>query len=618
MTLVRDLPSKEKSTFVASRSIRSNCTLLKLSDDSYLESRRFIPVGKGDKVCNDNNGLFVFVKNDMTWIEIGTVWKKAEHVKFAGKEIEIKFKEIETSTEYKLFSSLRKFHYRGGGGAGRIVPIIATTTTWDLPEVLGFIELSSSMIANTARKNFFNSPYWEQSGIGWNKWDRSATKKFSNIIVRISRFVIHPEIRGLGLAKCFLNAAAEYAKDRWHYGGFKPRFLEITADMLRYYKFLGSEFVYLGDTEGNEHRVSKDMSYLVRKALSPDGPKAMPQGGGGVMTMQRGYASQLLEYMKKHDLGFKEIINTLQYEPEHLDQVTWEALYKLNRRPKPCYAMGISKSSEEYLRKRAEIIHQSKFLGSQDLVAAKENQTFQFREIEVRAQAELFQSNDSRKLQDTFGFVGSHLNSVVVEPLSFDIKSGTVTLICGASGSGKSLLGYAIRSVCNNSQEINDLDTAVKGIQIKVRGFVEPLASFIELEPFDPSAPPLQKVNKDELSKFLKIGAMCGLAEPQLFVRPFASLSSGQKYRLQVAFAFMKQPDIVHIDNFCESLDRYTTAAVCNGIMRLASITGTAVMVATAAYENVLRYLEPEKVVLLRRGNPAVVGVKREVLAGEI
>ena len=340
---------------VVSRRLQANTAILHLSDGHTIAARRFIPIGRRDHVRVKDDGLCVFARNDGTWIDVGSAWKKENVWRIAGTRCSITFKELESDMEFRLFYQLRQFHYRGGGGAGRIVPLIAVTNTWDLPHVLGFVELSSSMIANTARKRFFDYPYHEASGHGWSRWDRATMKKYSNMVARISRFVIHPEIRGLGLAHRFLDAAIDYARSRWHYGGYRPRFLEITADMLRFYKFVGRDFVYLGDTEGNEHRLSKDMTYLVKKALSERGAQAMPQGGGGIMTMQRGYASQLLKYMQARKGRLSDIVESLQYDPEHLDQETWEALYRLNRRPKPCYAAGLTAEAKQYLARRARV-----------------------------------------------------------------------------------------------------------------------------------------------------------------------------------------------------------------------------------------------------------------------
>ena len=618
MTIQRnDTKSIEKpSVTVLSRALQTNTAILSLSDGKKIMGRRYIPIGKGDSVYQDKESLFVLAKYDHTWIEVGQPWKNKTTWKVADMLNEITFKEIESENELRLFDDLRKFHYRGGGGAGRTVPLIAVTNIWDLPRVLGFIELSSSMIANTARKRFFNYPYREANGQGWLEWDRPATKKYSNMIARISRFVIHPEIRGLGLASHFLKAAMDYAAERWHYGGYRPRFLEITADMLRYYKFVGKEFVYMGETEGNEHRISKDMAYLVKKALSPEGTKAMPQGGGGIMTLQRGYASQLIKYMQAHSRSLVDVVNSLHYEPERLDQETWEALYRLNRRPKPCYTAGLTDEAREYLFKRGNMLPSPS--NRRPSTKVRRPKSFVFKDVAVSVQAKLTQTNNSRRIQDAFGFVGSQLEAKVIQSISFELIPGTVTLVCGASGSGKSLLGLAVTNLCEASKDRTYEIQNSNGIRLKINGCVTPIAHVAEFEPLDDSRSPLEQITNTNLEKFIAICAKCGLAEPQLFVRSVSSLSSGQKYRLQLARAVLAEPDILQIDNFCEPLDRHTVVAVCKGLRGLAAELGIAVMVSTAAYERLLEILQPHQFILLRRGNPPIVRASLDGVIHEV
>ena len=324
-------PAHEGVVRVSDRRIVENQSRLQLGPDRAVTMRRYTPVGVGDYIRFNDQGAEVFVRHDKFWLSIEPAWTITVNTRIGNEEVNVIFKEIETSEELELFENLRKFHYRGGGGAGRTVPIIATTELWDLPAVLGFVEISSSMIANTARKKFFDFPYSEDPTIRWKTWDRTSSKLYSNVICRISRFVIHPEIRGLGLAKLFMSAARQYAATRWHFGGFSPRFIEITADMLKFYKFIDRDFVHMGETEGNEHRLSKDMTYLVKKALSGGG--GMPQGGGGIMTLQRGYAQQLMTFLEGSSRTLPDVINSLKYDPSLLDQETWEALHRLNRKP---------------------------------------------------------------------------------------------------------------------------------------------------------------------------------------------------------------------------------------------------------------------------------------------
>ncbi|MBB2681896.1 UNVERIFIED_ORG: ABC-type multidrug transport system ATPase subunit/GNAT superfamily N-acetyltransferase [Rhizobium esperanzae] len=597
-------------TRVLSRTIKSGEAHIRLSNGRLYVARRFIPAGEGDILRFEGASVCAYVKNDERWVEIGQPWAKRTVFSIGSDAIEVTFKEIETATELRLFEALRKFHYRGGGGAGRTIPLIATSNRWDLPTVLGFVELSSSMIANSARKRFFDFPYHEPNGPRWMSWDRAATKQFSNIICRISRFVIHPEIRGLGFAKLFSDAAKDYARSRWYYGGFKPRFLEITADMLRYYRFVDESFALMGHTEGNEHRLSKDMKYLVGKGLSEQGAKAMPQGGGGIMTLQRAYASQLIKYMSQNKKNLPEVIESLQYDAAKLDQETWESLHRVNRKPKPTYTSGLTPFSAKYVQNRRKLLEPPRQKREEK---SAERPQWALHDISITGTVEMAQTSEARSLQDAFGFVGSTLVTPILKGLSFKLTAGEVTLVCGASGAGKTMLMTTVRALLGQSEGHTRDESARQRIHFE--GQTQTLASVSVLEDLPNDAIPLELRGKAPLEDFLAITAKCGLAEPQLFVRPISSLSSGQKYRLQVALALLRKPDVLIIDNFCEPLDRYTAIAVIKGIRNLSKELNVAVVVATASYERVLELLDPDQSVLLRRGDDPIVVNRGEQIA---
>ncbi|WP_412474621.1 ATP-binding cassette domain-containing protein [Rhizobium sp. WW22] len=583
--------------------IKDDKSILKLADGQRLTMRRFFPAGTEDYIVVDGDSTLVWVKNENRFLEIGKAWSCQFQLEMPNARTTITFKEIETAEELALYDELRKFHYRGGGGIGRTVPLIGTSDQWDLPSVLGFIEISSSMIANTARKRFFDFPYGEPGGPHWKSWDRAATKKFSNIICRISRFVIHPEIRGLGIAKHFTAAAREYAASRWHFGGYRPRFLEITADMLRYYKFVDPSFALMGETEGNEHRLAKDMTYLIRKSRSDLGTKGMPQGGGGIMTLQRAYAKTLLKYLEAKNQSLHDVISTLRHDAAVLDQDMWEALHRLNRRPKPSFVSGLTPCATAYIDIRRKFLHG---LPAPKLAIGRTRQ-WKFEGVEVRAIAKMAQTSDARLLQDAFGFVGSDLKSTVVQKLDLQLTSGEVTLVCGASGSGKSLLLNALSSLLQgHAVDLYDTDSA----SLLISGEVDHRAKVGELPALPEGSVPIALRGRASLEDFIRLAAKCGLAEPQMFVRPVESLSSGQQYRLQIALAFLNNPEVLLIDNFCEPLDRYTAIAVSKGVRQLAKELNVAVVVATATYDRILPLGDVNQTILLRRGDKPVTNFK--------
>lgn len=590
----------EHVTRVVQRRVVSGRAVLSLSDGRTLEGRRYFPAGKDDYLRIVDDDVAVHVHLDDSWLPIGSSWSWRRSIDLGPHRIDLTFKEIDTDDELARFEALRRFHYRGGGGAGRTVPIIATSKIWDLPTVLGFVEVSSSMIANRARRVFLDAPYSETSGLHWQQWNAEASKKYSNAICRISRFVIHPELRGLGLAKGFMEAARRYAAERWHYGGFRPRFLEITADMLKYYPFVDQQFVFMGDTEGNQHRLSKDMTYLVRKAMG--GGDGMPEGGGGIMTLQRGYASQLMRYLATNSRPLEDVVNSLRHEPALLDQGTWEALHRLNRRPKATYVAGLTADARAYVERRRVLQAGGR---STTPKKQKEAKMWVIRDLSLSAHTAISQSSEARHLQDAFGFVGASLTSEILAGLTFELRGGEITLVCGASGSGKSLLVSACAGLLKGAPRENDQLPA--GTRIDLEGTISSPAKVIELSAVQGDLTPLELKGQASLEDFLSITAKCGLAEPQLFVRPVHSLSSGQRYRLSVALAFLARPEVVIIDNFCEPLDRFTALAVLRGIKHLASETRTAVLAATAAYDRLQALPEIDQVVLLRRGDDPVV-----------
>ncbi|GEM_PF-1627252 len=601
MELENELFEDAHPTAIKSRRLVGGQAQLILANGNSISARRYIPLGAKNIVRQNADCVEVLAERDNCWVTVSPSWEKLASINLGTIPLKLRFKEIENEEELSLFESLRGFHYRGGGGAGRSVPIICCVEAPDLPRVIGFVELTSSMIANSARASFFSLPYREQSGLHWKTWDRVASRNYSNLICRIARFVIHPELRGLGLATHFLDAARSFAAERWHYGGFKARFLEITADMLRFYPFLDPNFVCMGETEGNEHRVSKDMKYLVKKALGPEGAKAMPQGGGGVMTMQRAYATKLLAHMAEADCSLDEAVSALQFDPGKLDQGAWEALHKLNRKPKPCYIAGLTSDAKEYLERCASrsMKRVVNVANRKKANASRRQQTWRFVDLSAVARSPISQSTKGRILQDTFGFVGSDLEAAVFGPQDVEIAAGETLLVCGASGSGKSVFLDAIESTFTEAVDAGSESGPT------LAGEVSAPARVSRFRDLDAALTSLDYVEQSDLATFLSVAARCGLAEPQLLVRPISTLSSGQAYRLQLALAILEEPDILLIDNFCEPLDRFSARAVCKGLESLTKEFAIATIAATASYDRLEEIFSPDATLMLRRGDRA-------------
>ena len=159
-------------------------------------------------------------------------------------------KEITEPDEADAYEALAQFHYRGHMLRGRTAKLIVRSFHPAYPRVIGYIELATPFYMNKARASVLNARFRGQ-GVGWDVWDMAATKRFTNVIVRIARCIIYPEFRGLGLGQILVKHAAEFARTRWQVARMKPQFLEVSADMLKFVPFAQKAgMTYVGETEG--------------------------------------------------------------------------------------------------------------------------------------------------------------------------------------------------------------------------------------------------------------------------------------------------------------------------------------------------------------------------------
>ena len=82
-------------------------------------------------------------------------------------------------------------------------------------------------------------------------------------------------------------------------------------------------------------------------------------------------------------------------------------------------------------------------------------------------------------------------------------------------------------------------------------------------------------------------------------MRPSETLSTGQRYRLSIAMALAKKPNLLTIDEFCESLDNYATAAVCRHFQKVIKRDHIAAIVATANSSRIVAELRPDRILRL-------------------
>lgn len=553
---------------------------------------RFALVGKGDRVRQEKNRWLVNPRKSQDEVQISPAWQTCHRLPVCGRRMEIIVKEIETPEEMEGYQFLTRCHYRDGGGVARRAPLIAKLTAADLPEVVGFVELSSCFLVNVPRKKILNQPFADdERKVEWKKWDMDTASKYTNVVVRISRCVVFPELRGIGLAPLLTGAAVDFARERWHLGGLRPCFMEITAEMLRYWPFAEKcGFVKVGETEGNEKRLPEAMTYLLGRVKE----KGYPKGGGGIMSMHRAHADLLTRFMEKRAISsVKELIARIDKKSLSIDD--WIFLHKIYRHPKPTYMIGLTDAAKNHLRRHAP-------RKPRRSVALRIDKTvINLQNIKISASSRPARSQGARKIQEAFGIVTKEFAVDIIKGLDFHLCDSEIILVTGPSGTGKSALLRAMaRFTCGKYKRFG----FPAGIKVRcTSSSFSPLKISTLIKPNrNKSAIELMMARGLSVEESLRVLASGGLAEAQLFVRPARTLSVGQNYRLSVALALAREPDILVLDDFCESLDRFSAAAVCRRLRKATAQGSLAAVVATADPSRIRSELRPDKILMLLPG----------------
>ena len=558
--------------------------------DEPIQLHRFAVVGKSDRIRQQEDGTLVALAKHAKEPEvvIHPTWHKEHHLNVLGQPMSLVIKEIEHHTELDGYEKLTNHHYKSGPGPGRRAPLVATLCNPNLPHVVGFVEVCSAFLVNVPRKSLLDAPYVDHCmNVSWERWDIETAKKYINVVARISRCVVLPELRGLGLATMLADAAAEFATARWHYGGHRPAFLEITAEMLRYWPFVRkSGFIHLGDTQGNDTRLRKTMQYLLERR---DNGLGFPKGGGGIVSMHRSHATILEQLVRDRGWTNDQLFELLTKSPEELEADDWISLHAVYRRPKPVYMRGLSHDANAHLKRHQVHSTQRKASSSDKNKPALVSLEINFTDVIAQCDAE--RSKHARLIQEAFGIVAKSIRTTIASNLTIRLDGGQVILVSGPSGSGKSLLLRALLWYASGQHEDWKMPAATTST-------ASLLSSSLRVETWrapDPASSPISILASMglTLTEAMQSLSAAGLAEASIFVRPSSTLSSGQYYRLGLAIALARKPELLVIDEFCEALDDFTTSAVCRRLMQKIQKEGIALVVATSGADRVSACLKP-------------------------
>lgn len=174
-------------------------------------------------------------------------------------------------------------------------------------------------------------------------------------------------------------------------------------------------------------------------------------------------------------------------------------------------------------------------------------------------------------VEDKFD-LGIEEASIVSIPFNLRVDMNgdwNIGVICGASGSGKS----TILSRLGEIKEPTFDDNAI----------------ISNLKPLDPQ----------EASSLL---CAIGLASVPTWLRPYKSLSNGEKYRASLAkLLASNQGEIILIDEYTSVVDRNTAKAMSNALAKYVRAKNIKVILASCHYD-ILEWLKPNWIYDLNKG----------------
>jgi GNAT superfamily N-acetyltransferase len=224
-------------------------THISLDDGQNIELPPFTYVRAGDKVDVQFRGRDVMTVDKLLTFSPDGVEPRArlfpqyirsEVIELQPYSITVTFRERRSKADWKAAKSLEQFHYRGNG-LNRIVGR-RTVLLADTPDmgIIGFGVLSATVGAAKPRFDLFGTNF-----------EKQMKSKLINKIARIPRVVVHPEVRGLGIAVRLVRHLLAYAECHWDINGYKPIMVEVIASMTDYHRFFQvAGFIEAGNTLG--------------------------------------------------------------------------------------------------------------------------------------------------------------------------------------------------------------------------------------------------------------------------------------------------------------------------------------------------------------------------------
>ena len=552
-------------------------------DETTLLLPRSACIGKGDQVELNENAAWVICENGKA--QIFPVYEALELLQVGGLELQFLVKEITELEELLAYQSLTEFHYRRRTLFGRTATLVVRNFHPIYPKIIGYIEISTSLYMNTARKAILDAPF-QAENISWKTWDKETGRRYIHVIVRIARCVVYPEFRGVGLGQLLIKHATEFARNRWQIAGLKPYFLEISADMLKFVPFAEKAgMIFIGETEGNLKRVAKDMGYLLKNLQRIEDGEIVKEESCGIIDQQVSRMRRAANLMRQEGWTIAELVERLEKLSHNSVLKDFNLFHDIVSLPKPTYLKGLVPDSENFLKQRIDEVSPKNSHVKPVIELEPLKESIHFKEVSVTYQSNVRRTQQTHAIHQAFSISPDDISHKVINNLDLTLNPGEVVLITGSSGSGKTTL----------------LNLLTKGKCTRITGDVQfpsnyRVGTFAAIR----SQKALIEVFGNRDIRFaLHLMGLVGLSDAFVYLKRFEELSNGQQYRAKLAQLIAGGYNTWVADEFCATLDLVTANVVANKLQKIARQLKALLVVGSSQPEAFARSLCPDKVIQL-------------------
>lgn len=548
---------------------------------------RYAVVGRGATLAADGRGVYIQARNGRA--RLLPAYVRRGRLRLGDRVYPILVKELDEDMELDAYQHLSDLHYRGERGFGRKAVLVMVCGAVALPRVLGYVEITTGFLMNSPRTRVLDARF-SDGPVSWSRWGSREMSQLTSLVARVSRVVVHPELRGLNIGTVLLGHAQSYARSHFHAGRLRPVFLEMTADMAKFVPFADAAGMrFIGYTEGNLHRVAKDVRYLLSRRdlmeMPTDSLKAR-----GIMQAQRRYVSGVAAMPSGRSLD--EVSLALRDGTMFLDAATYARFHGVFRLPKPTYLAGLTAPSRAFLDRRlkeVEVPAQARFTPAP---LAPIHSQISLTDVSISYHNQVPRTERSSTIQEAFGIRPEAFETPVVTNLSMTIDPGEICLVYGPSGSGKTTL-------------LNLLVDGRLPFPAIVTGDIHlpdgaHLGRFADL----PDDQPLIEVLAADQPTAAAIHALnlAGLSDAKLYLRRFSELSNGQRYRAMLASLMASDANVWVADEFLSTLDATTASIVAGNVAKHVRARRVTLIVGAPHFDSFFSSLAPD--VVLRLTSP--------------